>query len=38
MMIDWDLYEGGWVVNSNDNPGLFYYLCQIETGVLNQKN
>ena len=29
MMIDWDLYEGGWVVSSYDNPGLFYYLCQI---------
>ena len=29
MLIDWDLYEGGWVVTSYDNPGLFYYLCQI---------
>ena len=29
MLIDWDLYEGGWVVASYDNPGLFYYLCQI---------
>tara|TARA_B100001063_G_C16777756_1_gene567177 strand:+ start:8883 stop:9206 length:324 start_codon:yes stop_codon:yes gene_type:complete len=29
MMIDWDLYQGGWVVTSYDNPGLFYYLCQI---------
>ena len=29
MMIDWNLYEGGWVISSYDNPGLFYYLCQI---------
>ena len=29
MLIDWELYEGGWVVSSYDNPSLFYYLCQI---------
>ena len=29
MLIDWKLYEGGWVICSYDNPGLFYYLCQI---------
>lgn len=38
MMIDWDLYEGGWVVTSYDNPGLFYYLCQIgDWGVRKPK-
>lgn len=29
MLIDWELYEGGWVVTAYDNPPLFYYLCQI---------
>ena len=29
MLIDWKLYEGGWVISSFDNPRLFYYLCQI---------
>ena len=38
MLIDWDLYEGGWVVTSYDNPGLFYYLCQIgEWGICKPK-
>ena len=38
MLIDWELYEGGWVVSSYDNPGLFYYLCQIgDWGVRKPK-
>ena len=28
-MIDWELYENGWLVKGTDNKKLFYYLCQI---------
>ena len=29
LMIDWELYENGWFINSYENKHLFYYLCQI---------
>ena len=34
LMIDWELYENGWLVETNDsgnynNCNLYYYLCQI---------
>ena len=29
MLIDWQLYEGGWFINSYNNTHLFNYLCQI---------
>tara|TARA_B100000795_G_scaffold269436_1_gene258791 strand:- start:3319 stop:3636 length:318 start_codon:yes stop_codon:yes gene_type:complete len=27
-MIDWELYENGWYINTYKNPRLFYYLEQ----------
>jgi hypothetical protein len=29
LMIDWELYENGWFINSYNNKHLFYYLTQI---------
>ena len=36
MLIDWELFEGGWVITSYDNPPLFYYLCQIGDWGINK--
>jgi hypothetical protein len=29
LLIDWDLYENGWLVDKYQNKHLFYYLCQM---------
>ena len=29
MLVDWELYENGWLVTSYKNKQLFYYRCQI---------
>jgi len=29
LLIDWKLYENGWLIQESKNPKLFYYLCQI---------
>ena len=29
LLIDWDLYENGWLVPNYKNKHLFYYLSQI---------
>lgn len=29
MLIDWELYENGWLIISYTNKELFYYKCQI---------
>ena len=29
LLIDWELYENGWLVNPHKNTHLFYYRCQI---------
>ena len=29
MLVDWELYENGWLVNPHKNNHLFYYRCQI---------
>ena len=36
MLIDWELFEGGWVITSYDNPPLFYHLCQIGDWGINK--
>ena len=35
MLIDWELYEGGWVITSFDNTHLFNHLCQIGNEACN---
>ena len=29
MLVDWELYENGWLVTPNKHKHLFYYRCQI---------
>ena len=29
LMIDWELYDHGWLVSTYKNPNMFYYLTQI---------
>jgi hypothetical protein len=31
MLIDWQLYEGGWFINSYTNRHLYNYLCQFDS-------
>jgi hypothetical protein len=36
LLIDWELYENGWLVNPNKHKHLFYYRCQI--GINSRPN
>tara|TARA_B100001057_G_C22351626_1_gene757310 strand:- start:16 stop:330 length:315 start_codon:yes stop_codon:yes gene_type:complete len=29
LLLDWTLYENGWLICESKKPALFYYLCQI---------
>jgi len=31
MLMDWTMYENGWLVKGDKNQHLFYYKCQIGT-------
>ena len=30
LLVDWQLFAGGWVVHGHQNHHLFHYLCDID--------
>jgi len=34
LMVDWELYENGWLVTKYENVHLFYYLTQMRVGCM----